>query len=128
MIGCVTAEGIAANKGSGPLAAMSSHADYQGPLAPVHGATLRSDTGGAPLGSTRHDAGGVTAVVQRLDFRDAADAGRALERLGPCRPSGDPAALGPERVAPTGVGAAFRRSTPRADGYALYLTGPRGAH
>ena len=129
MIGCMTAEGIAANKGSGPLAAMSSHADHQGPLGPVHGATLRSDTGGAPMGSSFHDhAAGMTVEVQRAGYAEAADRGRALQQMGQRCPSGDPSALGPARVAPTGVGARFRQNAPQAaaSGAATYLPGTIG--
>jgi hypothetical protein len=116
-------------KTSGPLAAMSSHADHQGPLAPVHGATLRSDTDGAPIGSSFHDhAAGMTVDVQQAGFREAADRGHALQQMAQRRPSGDPSGLGPERVAPTGVGARFRQNMPQAaaHGGATYLPA-RGA-
>ena len=129
MIGCMTAEGIAANKGSGPLATMSEHRDYQGPIAAAHGVTLTGDTGGAPIGSSFHDhAAGMTAEVQMAGFREAADRGHALTQMGQRRPSGDPSALGPERVAPTGVGARFRQNTPQAaaHGGAVYLPGTIG--
>ena len=112
----MTAEGaIAANKGSGPLAAMSEHRDYQGPIAAAHGVTLTSDTSGAPLGSSFHDhAAGMTVEVQRAGYAEAADRGHALQQMGQRCPSGDPSALGPERVAPTGVGARFRQNAPQA--------------
>jgi hypothetical protein len=129
MIGCVTAEGIAANKGSGPLATMSEHMDYQGPIAAAHGVTLTSDTSGAPIGSSFHDhAAGMTAAVQQAGFREAADRGRALQQMGQRRPSGDPSGLGPERVAPSGVGARFRQDAPQtaAHGAAVYLPGTIG--
>ena len=128
MIGCMTAEGIAANKGSGPLAAMSSHADHQGPLGPVHGATLRSDTGGAPMGSSFHDhAAGMTVDVQQAGFREAADRGHALQQMGQRRPSGLPG-LPAQATAPTGVNAQFRQNTPQAaaSGAAVYLPGTIG--
>ena len=129
MIGCVTAEGIAANKGSGPLAAMSEHMDYQGPIAAAHGVTLTSDTAGAPLGSSFHDhAAGMTVEVQQAGYAEAADRGHALQQMGQRCPSGDPSALGPERVAPTGVGARFRQNAPQAaaHGAATYLPGTIG--
>lgn len=129
MIGCMTAEGIAANKGSGPLATMSEHMDYQGPIAAAHGVTLTSDTSGAPIGSSFHDhAAGMTAQVQRAGFQEAADRGHSLQQMGQRGPSGDPAALGPERVAPTGLGGRFRENMPQAAsrGGATYLPA-RGA-
>jgi hypothetical protein len=128
MIGCMTAAGIAANKGPGPLDAMSEHMDHQGPLGPVHGATLRSDTTGAPIGSSFHDhAAGMTVDVQQTSFRDAADRGHALHQMGQRRPSGLPGQP-PEATAPTGVGARFRQNTPQAaaSGGATYLPGTIG--
>ena len=128
MIGCVTAEGIAANKGSGPPAAMSEHMDYQGPIAAAHGVTLTSDTSGAPLGSSFRDhAAGMTVEVQRAGFREAADRGRALQQMGQRRPSGLPG-LPTEATAPTGVNAQFRQNTPQAaaHGGAVYLPGTIG--
>ena len=96
-------------KASGPLTVMSEHADYQGPLAAAPGVTLRSDTTGAPIGSSFHDhAAGMTVEVQQAGYAGAADRGHALQQMGQRGPSGDPSALGPERVAPTGVGAVFR--------------------
>ena len=96
-------------KASGPLTVMSEHADYQGPLAAAPGVTLRSDTTGAPIGSSFHDhAAGMTVEVQQAGYAGAADRGHALQQMGQRCPSGDPSALGPERVAPTGVGAVFR--------------------
>jgi len=118
-----------AAKTSGPLTAMSEHADYQGPIAAAHGVTLTSDTGGAPIGSSFHDhAARMTAAVQQAGFREAADRGHALQQMGQRRPSGDPSGLGPARVAPTGVGVRFRenRPQPAAHGGATYLPGTIG--
>ena len=127
MIGCKTAEGIAANRGSGPLAAMSEHQDYQGPLAAARGVTLVSDTAGAPIGSSFHDhAAGMTAEVQQAGFREAADRGQALQQMGQRRPSGVPGQP-PEATAPTKLGGRLRENAAR-EGYAVYLTGPAGAH
>ena len=86
MIGCMTAEGIAANKGSGPLAAMSEHTDHQGPIAAAHGVTLTSDTSGAPIGSSFHDhAAGMTVDVQQAGYAGGG-------RPGPCAAADGPAA------------------------------------
>ena len=129
MIGCITAEGIAANKGSGPLATMSEHRDYQGPITEAHGVTLTCDATGAPLGSSFGEhAGRMSVAVQLAGLAEAADRGHALTQMGQRRPSGDPSALGPERVAPTGVDARFRVSPPQAAalGGATYLPGPIG--
>ena len=135
MIGCITQEArdrqnaAIVAKASGPLATMSEHRDYQGPIAAAHGVTLTSDTGGAPLGSSFHDhASGMTVDVQLAGLAEAADRGQALAQLAGRRPSGDPSALGPERVAPTGVGAQFRQNMPQAaaHGGATYLPGTIG--
>ena len=116
-------------KASGPLATMSEYRDYQGPLASAPGGTLTSDTSGAPIGSSFHDhAAGMTAEVQMAGYQEAADRGHALQQMGQRRPSGDPSALGPERVAPAGVGAGFRQNAPQAaaHGGATYLPGTIG--
>jgi len=116
-------------KAAGPLATMSEYADYQGPLASAPGVTLRSDTSGAPIGSSFHDhAAGMSVDVQQAGYQEAADRGHALTQMGQRRPSGDPSALGPERVAPTGVNARFRENMPQAAsrGGATYLPGTIG--
>ena len=117
-------------KASGPLAAMSSHADYQGsPIAAAHGVTLTCDASGAPLGSSFGEhADGMSVTVQLAGLQEAADRGHALQQMGQCRPSGDPSVLGPARVAPTGVGAQFRQNAPQAaaSGAAVYLPGTIG--
>ena len=132
---CVTQEGrdrqnaAVVAKAAGPLTTMSEYADYQGPLAAVPGVTLRSDTSGAPLASSFHDhAAGMTIAVQQAGYQEAADRGHALQQMGQRRPSGDPSALGPDRVAPTGVGAQFRVNAPQAavHGGASYLPGTIG--
>lgn len=123
MIGCITAEGIAESNKTA-VSADVRHADEQGPLTPAHLATLRQTAEGAPPGSSYRDHMTATADVQHLDFATAADRHHALGQLGPREPSGDPSALGPERVAPTGVGATFRHSPPReVAGVALYGVG-----
>ncbi len=134
MIGCITQEArdrqnAAIVKASGPLATMSEYRDYQGPLASAPGVTLTSSTAGAPLASTFHDhAAGMTVDVQRAGYQEAADRGHALTQMGQRRPSGDPSALGPERVAPTGVGAQFRQNMPQAASRAgaTYMPGTIG--
>ena len=135
MIGCITQEArdrqnaAVVAKAAGPLATMSEHRDYQGPITAAHGVTLTSDTSGAPLGSSFHDhAAGMTVDVQLAGLAEAADRGHALTQMGQRRPSADPSALGPERVAPTGVGARFRENMPQAaaHGGATYLPGTIG--
>jgi len=132
---CVTQEGrdrqnaAIMAKAAGPLTTMSEYRDHQGPIAAAHGVTLRSDTSGAPLGSSFHDhAAGMTVDVQQAGYQEAADRGRALQQMGQRRPSGDPSALGPDRVAPTGVGAEFRQNAPQAASRsgATYLPGTIG--
>ena len=117
-----------AAKSSGPLATMSDHMGYQGPIAAAHGVTLTSDTGGAPMGSSFHDhAAGMTVDVQQAGFQEAADRGHALQQMGQRRPSGLPGQP-VDHVAPTGVGARFRMNAPQAAalGGATYLPGTIG--
>lgn len=116
-------------KSTGPLARMTAdHWDYQGPIAACHGVTLRSDTSGAPLGSSIHEqAGRMTVEVQQASYQEAADRGQALAQLAERRPGGLPGQPG-DHVAPTGVGARFRQNTPQAaaHGGASYLPGTIG--
>jgi hypothetical protein len=101
-------------KAAGPLTTMSEHSDFQGPLASAPGVTLRSDTTGAPIGSSFNDhAAGMTVEVQQAGYAEAADRDHLLQQTGQRRPSGLPGQPA-GHVAPTGVGARFRQNTPQA--------------
>lgn len=120
MIGCVTQEGIdasnaAALKAAGPPPGHTVHADLQGPLSPARLAVMRQTGQGAPPGSAYREGAAATAGVQVIDASGAADYERTLARLGPRRPSGDPAVIAgqPGHTAPTGAGARFGVSPPR---------------
>ena len=77
----------------------------------------------APAASAYHDHAG-QAVVEHMPAAAAASPALA-GHLGPRAPSGVPV-LGPERVAPTGVGAQFRVNAPQAAGSLVALPGTIG--
>ena len=84
---------------------------------------LTDSAAGAPAGSSYRDHGGQVAVEH---MNAAAAASPALAgQLGPRAPSGVPV-LGPERVAPTGVGSQFRVNVPQAAGSLVALRGTIG--